>query len=100
MPPEGGEMVCLPAPRQENLSGRRAEQENGSSALSRCWKHWLVLHEVGGFEVVGRTTALRCGAQEQPRQGPDGMSSLAIGLAKLICILGPTKWRPPMKAQI
>lgn len=99
MAPDGGEMVCLPAPRQRNLSGRRAEQEDGNLAFSRCWKQWLVLREEGGFEVVERTMALRC-ALEQPRQGPDGMSSLAIGLAKLICILGPTKWRLPMKAQI
>lgn len=70
-------------------------------ALPRCWKQWRALREVGGsFEVAGRTTVLRYGAKEQPRQGPDGMSSPAIRLAKLIHILGPAKWRLPMETQI
>lgn len=34
-------------------------------ALSRCWKQWLILCEMGGgSEVAGRTMVLRFGAKE------------------------------------
>lgn len=66
----GGGMVCLLAPGQRSLSSRRVERVTGKSGS------FQVLETVacsswsgGGFELAGRTRALKYGAKKQPGRG-------------------------------